>query len=221
MVSNRGEVMGVCPVCRKGHLVAKEHVRVYQPHGKPVEVRLQTSVCDACGESTTKASQHKANLRALAERKAHYGDVLMGEEILALRKRYGLTQQQASRVFGKGKIAFSRYESETTYPDESTTLLLTLAIERREVMKSLADKAGVELPLWKERCEDEQRVKVRSLTSMGTGTPTRQHGRVPVRVPSLTPDLRRDPAFSAHFSGSWLVSACDHVFHGDQLQKVA
>lgn len=161
-MANPGGSLGVCPVCRKGHLAATERVRVFEPQGKRVEVKLQTSVCDACGETTTKASQQKENLRALAERKAQYGDVLMGEEILALRKRYGLTQQQASKVFGKGKIAFSRYESETTYPDESTTLLLTLAIERPEVMKALADKAGVELPLWTERCEDEQRVKLRT-----------------------------------------------------------
>ena len=96
--------LGVCPVCRKGHLVAAERVRVFAPHGKQVEVKLQTSQCDACGETTTKAAQHKENLRALAERKSHYGKLLMGEEILALRKRYGLTQQQASTVFGKGKM---------------------------------------------------------------------------------------------------------------------
>jgi YgiT-type zinc finger domain-containing protein len=60
--------LGVCPVCRKGHLVAAERVRVFKPHGKRVVVKLQTSQCDACGETTTKAAQHKENLRALAER---------------------------------------------------------------------------------------------------------------------------------------------------------
>ncbi len=157
------EDFGLCPVCRKGHLVAAQRIRVFEPNGKRVEVPLQTSVCDVCEEATTKASQHKENLRALAARKAHYGKLLMGEEILALRKRYGLTQQQASRIFGKGKIAFSRYESETSYPDESTTLLMTLAIEKADAMKWLADKAGVDLPLWTERCEDEQRVKLRPI----------------------------------------------------------
>lgn len=136
----------VCPMCNRGCLHAAERVRIFEPHGKPIEVRLQTMACDACGETVTSASQHAENLKALAARKVHYGNLLMGEEILALRKRYGLTQQQASKVFGKGKIAFSRYESETTYPDESTTLLLTLAIERPEVMRDLAEKAGVELP---------------------------------------------------------------------------
>lgn len=163
------ESLGLCPVCRKGHLHAAERVRAFNPHGELLEVKLQTSCCDACGEMTTKASQQKENLRTLAARKEHYGKLLMGEEILALRKRYGLTQQNASLIFGKGKIAFSRYESETTYPDESTTLLLTIAIEKPDVMKALADKAEVTLPLWAERCEDAQRVKlsfIRGLPSM-------------------------------------------------------
>jgi putative zinc finger/helix-turn-helix YgiT family protein len=173
-MANPAKGLGVCPVCRKGRLVLAERVRAFAPHGRRVEVKLQTSRCDACGETTTSAAQHRENLRVLAERKVHYGKLLMGEEILALRKRYGLRQQDASRIFGKGKIAFSRYENEATYPDDSTTLLLQLAIEKPSVLKALANKAGVELPLWPERCEDEQRVKLRALprniTAAAAGT---------------------------------------------------
>ena len=81
----------VCPMCNRGRLHAAERVRTFEPHGKPIEVRLQTMACDACGETVTSASQHAENLKALAARKVHYGNLLMGEEILALRKRYGLT----------------------------------------------------------------------------------------------------------------------------------
>lgn len=152
-----------CPACRLGHLHPAERVRKFSPHDQTVEVQLLTSRCDHCGVETTRAAQHKENLSRLAARKSQYGNLLMGEEILALRQRYGLTQQQASTIFGKGKIAFSRYENEVTYPDDSTTLLLQLAIESPSVMKSLADKAKLEMPLWSARCEDEQRVKVHSL----------------------------------------------------------
>lgn len=155
-----------CPACRSGHLHPAERVRKFSPHGKTVEVQLLTSRCDQCGVETTRAAQQKENLVRLAARKAHYGGLLLGEDILALRKRYGLTQQDASKIFGKGIIAFSRYENEVTYPDDSTTLLLQLAIESPSVMKSLADKANIELPLWAARCEDEQRVKVRPLTKV-------------------------------------------------------
>ncbi len=161
-------LLPLCPVCRTGHLHPATRVRTFRPRGDAVDVELLTSRCDHCGEETTRASQQKENLDRLAARKAHYGPLLLGEEVLALRKRYGLTQQDASKVFGKGKIAFSRYENEATYPDESTTLLLRLAIESPSVVKSLADKAQVELPLWSERCEDEQRVKLRLFAAPAT-----------------------------------------------------
>ena len=146
-----------CPVCRKGQLHAGVRTEVFHPYGKDVTVELLVSRCDACGEETTRASQHDENLRRLAARKAAYDGLLMGEEIVALRKRYGLTQQAASTIFGKGKIAFSRYENEVTYPDEATTLMLSMAIEKPDSLKWLADKAGVEIPLWRERCEDGRR----------------------------------------------------------------
>ena len=155
------QMLRTCPSCRKGHLHEQTRERVFHPHGKALSVTLLTSTCDQCGADATSAAQHDENLRRLAARKSHYGELLMGEEIHALRRRYGLTQQQASRIFGKGKIAFSRYESETTYPDDSTTRLLALAIAKPETLKWLADKSGVEVPLWQERCEDEQRVKLR------------------------------------------------------------
>jgi putative zinc finger/helix-turn-helix YgiT family protein len=203
------ESLGVCPVCRKGHLVAAERVRVFEPHGKRVEVKLLTSLCDTCGETTTKAAQHQENLRALAERKGHYGTLLMGEEILALRKRYGLTQQQASAIFGKGKIAFSRYESETTYPDESTTLLLTLAIERPDVMKVLADKASVELPLWPERCEDGQRVKLRPIRVVPAPATHREKVQFTVPVSGSVLARHHGAAVIRKVSKTWTNPACN------------
>jgi putative zinc finger/helix-turn-helix YgiT family protein len=147
-------LLPLCPACRKGRLHAIIRTEVFRPNGNEVKVELLASRCDACGVETTRASQHDENLRRLAARKVHYGRLLMGEEIVALRKRYGLTQQAASRIFGKGKIAFSRYENEVTYPDEGATLMLAMAIEKPDSLKWLADKAGVEIPLWRERCED-------------------------------------------------------------------
>lgn len=151
---NSTKSLPLCPACRKGHLHTITRNQVFQPRGAEVTVELLASQCDACGVQTTRASQHDENLRRLAARKAQYGDVLMGEEIVTLRKRYGLTQQAAAKVFGKGKIAFSRYENEVTYPDDSTMLLLRMALEKPDSLKWLADRAGVELPLWRERCED-------------------------------------------------------------------
>lgn len=155
-----------CPACRKADLQPGTWVREFHPRKKPVRVELLTSVCASCGAQATSAAQHSENLKRLKARKAHYGGLLLGEEIFALRRRYGITQQAAGRIFGKGKIAFSRYENETSYPDETTTRLLELAIEKPDVIRWLADKAGEELPFWSARCEEERSAKVRILTGV-------------------------------------------------------
>lgn len=123
-----------------------------------MRVELLASVCNHCGKETIRAKQHEENLQRLADRKHRdeYKGLLLGEEILALRHRYGLTQQAAAKIFGKTNITFSRYEHEVTYPDESTTVLLRMAIEKPDALKWLADQAGETVPLWQERCEDRR-----------------------------------------------------------------
>ena len=150
-----------CPACRQADLQPATRVREFRPYGQVLRVELLTSKCPACSALATSTEQHSENLKRLKARKAQYGGLLLGEEILSLRRRYGITQQAAAKIFGKGKIAFSRYENETSYPDISTTRLLELAIEKPDVIRWLADKTGVELPLWEARCEDERRAKLR------------------------------------------------------------
>lgn len=157
-----------CPACRQADLLPATWTREFQPHGDTVRVELLTSRCPACCAEATSASQHTENLARLRARKAHYRGLLLGEEILALRRRYGVTQQQAAKIFGKGKIAFSRYENEASYPDITTTDLLELAIQKPDVIKALADKKGVNLPLWDARCADERKEKLRVVHSVAS-----------------------------------------------------
>jgi putative zinc finger/helix-turn-helix YgiT family protein len=147
-----------CPLCKAATLRECSTTRTFSPNKICLEVSLLSMKCQSCGVEKSTSDQHKENLRRLAARKKDYGDRLMGEEYIALRKKFGLTQTQASRIFRKGLIAFSRYENESSYPDPTTSLLIELAIERPDVLKALADKAGVTIPLWKERCEDVARL---------------------------------------------------------------
>ena len=164
-----------CRVCKAGVLHDAVFRQEFFPNKKTVTVELLESKCNSCGAVRTLSAQHEENLRRLAARKSEYDGQLLGEEYIALRKRYGFTQQQASKIFGKGIIAFSRYENEDFYPDTSTRLLIEVAIARPDVLKTLADKAGVTIPLWKERCEDEQRIKVRPILAATTRRATIMH----------------------------------------------
>jgi putative zinc finger/helix-turn-helix YgiT family protein len=155
-----------CPACRSTDLEQVTYPREFRPRGKRVVVEMLALRCASCGTESTRAAQHNENLARLKKRKAEYGGLLLGEEFVALRRRYGITQQAAAKIFGKGKIAFSRYENEVSYPDETTTDLLQLAIDRPEVIKWLADRKRVELPLWDRRCDEERRQKLRLMSDV-------------------------------------------------------
>ncbi|WP_144641087.1 type II TA system antitoxin MqsA family protein [Bordetella genomosp. 13] len=136
-----------CRRCRQGHMQAVEHVEAFRPPtGQTVEVRQFSARCDSCGKQAVLASQADENLRLRAARKAHYGEYLLGEDIAEFRRRWGLTQQQFSAVFGRGIIAFSRFETEKSYPDLTLTRFLKVAMRRPEVFQELADDAGIALP---------------------------------------------------------------------------
>lgn len=142
-----------CPACKTGTLQAITKQREFFPYGRLVEVETSHFQCDACGAEVTTNTQRIANQKSLTARKPQYAGLLLGEEIFAMRRFYGMTQQQASILFGKGKIAFSRYENETSYPDDSLTKLLRIAIEDPRVVAKLAQDEGVDLPILAKRIE--------------------------------------------------------------------
>jgi HTH-type transcriptional regulator/antitoxin MqsA len=143
-----------CHRCKEGVLEPFERVETFRPPTGEVHVRLLAARCSSCSREAGLPSQLAENIKRREARRSAYGEHLLGEDIFALRRRYGLTQQSASKVFGKGKIAFSRYETESSFPDSSTTKLLKLAMRFPFVLKALADDAGVKVPLWDERCEN-------------------------------------------------------------------
>ncbi len=149
-----------CPACHQAPLAETTREKSFNPLGQTVTVALRVSRCPACGAELINAEQRRENLQRLRERKSEYGALLLGEEIVALRKKYGLTQKAAAKIFGKGLIAISRYENEASYPDLSTTKLLKQAIDRPDVLKALADEEGVEIPLWEARCEEVKRERL-------------------------------------------------------------
>lgn len=154
----------MCRRCRQGQMDSVERIELFHPPtGQAVEVRLLGARCNHCGKETVLASQAEENLRRRAARQVHYGEYLLGENIFEFRRKWGLTQQAFSKIFGKGIIAFSRYETEKSYPDLSLTRLLTVAMSHPKVFKELADSAGIEIPFWASFCESERLRKLRLL----------------------------------------------------------
>ena len=138
-----------CGKCQRGKLRIIKTPQYFHPPGAcTVAVELLSVRCDYCGFATAYPSQRKENELRRAARKSAYGSQMLGEEISAFRHKWGLSTRDAGSLFGKGLHAFEAFEKETAYPDMLTSKLIRLAMHSPPVLRQLADREGVRIPLW-------------------------------------------------------------------------
>lgn len=123
-----------CPACSKA--MKREESRTerveYDGHAVLVE-GLSGWFCPACGEAVLDDES--------ASRYGEAGDTLLAQsrerrqvEIRRIRKKLKLTQIEASRLVGIGKIAFSRYERGETQAPAPLVKLLRLVDQHPELL---------------------------------------------------------------------------------------
>lgn len=115
---------------RKSHSVSGQHY----------------AICDKCGTRGYLPRQRDANQHLIRE----YQKTLLGyispSNVLAVREKYLLTQEQAGIIFGGGKQGFSKWECGKATPAGPTARLIKLALKFPTVMLALAAEAGIQLP---------------------------------------------------------------------------
>ena len=94
--------------------------------------------CPKCGE--IEFIDQDGSERHMAAMNAVWEETRAGESVSlrAIRKKLGLKQAEAGRLFGGGVSAFSDYERGKTQPHKSTVLLLKLLDRHPELLKELA-----------------------------------------------------------------------------------
>lgn len=136
----------LCPLCETGSLkeIHVDEVLMYQ--GEDLHVAgIAMSQCDACGEQLAQPHQIRANERVFADAKRTRDGLLRSQEIVDLRSSLGLTQQQASLMFGGGPNAFSKYERGEVLQSRPMDLLLRTAGKLDVAADFLAMRAGIDL----------------------------------------------------------------------------
>ncbi len=128
-----------CLQCDDGTLLLNETKDV------SIAVATQTTIvpavsgwhCPACGEIefTQRASSNRYNKALAALHKA--ADKQRAESVRTIRKKLGLRQSDAGKLFGGGVSAFSDYERGKTQPHKSTVLLLQILDRHPELLDEL------------------------------------------------------------------------------------
>lgn len=141
------KVKQICPVCGEGELQPRSD-RVYEftvGRQKQVVNGLEHSVCSACETSICTPEQMDRNADRIEAVQASVKGYISPEKVSELRARYNLTQALASKIFGGGPNAFSKYERGEVSPSASAASVMLLALESPVVFRELAKLRGVAL----------------------------------------------------------------------------
>lgn len=99
--------------------------------------------CEESGESIFSRADLKVSDRELATLKAEVENLAGPDEVAQLRRKLGLTQSLASKVFGGGTHAFQKYERGETSTSRAMTNLLRIVARHPEELARMAQEAGL------------------------------------------------------------------------------
>ena len=103
-----------------------------------LQVSIAYSLCNNCDREFISKPQILQNEAALRAAKKDYDGLLSSEEIIWARRTLSLTQEQAARVFGGGRNAFSKYERGEVSQSVAMDKLIRICLNHREVFHELA-----------------------------------------------------------------------------------
>ena len=103
-----------------------------------LQVSIAYSLCNSCDREFISKPQILQNEAALRAAKKDYDGLLSSEEIIRARRTLSLTQEQAARVFGGGRNAFSKYERGEVSQSVAMDKLIRICLNHREVFHELA-----------------------------------------------------------------------------------
>ena len=125
-----------CPFC-DGTMEQKNVHTTYTYKGLSIEVEQPGMFCDSCEEGILSKADHKATEKDIHDLHARGDGLLMSDEIRSIRKELGLKQQEASKLFGGGVNAFSRYERGETMQSKALDQLLRTLHEHDNILEEI------------------------------------------------------------------------------------
>lgn len=123
-----------CPICGEGTLRDGKIKRQLEYRGRIFTSTVKGAFCNHCEDGFP---EHDAREEAawLAFRdKVDAEDIA---ELARIRKKLGLTQQEAAKLAGGGKNAFSRYERGQAKPVAAVTNLFRLLDRHPDLLREL------------------------------------------------------------------------------------
>lgn len=133
-----------CPICgaekSASHVLSSQRAQI---DSISCEVAVHAHRCSVCECVFANESDTRSNKREMVSLKKRIFDLLPGPAVRAIRDKFDLTLEKADRLFGGGKVAFSKYEHNDLCQSTQMDILLRGAREVPEFYVWLCKRAGV------------------------------------------------------------------------------
>ena len=128
-----------CPVCAMAELVNDIRDLPYTYKNESTSIpNVEGDFCSACGEVVLGAEESVRVSAAMVEFNKQVNAAIVDPNFIAsTRKKLALDQQEASRLFGGGVNAFSRYETGKTKPPLALVRLFQLLDRHPDLLSEI------------------------------------------------------------------------------------
>jgi HTH-type transcriptional regulator/antitoxin MqsA len=127
-----------CGNCERGTLHVSSGNESFQFRNAKLNVLdYEFSTCDHCSAEIVTADQFKRNVQRIADAKRAHLGLLSSNQIRSVRKRFDLSQADASKLFGGGPNVFAKYETGEVLQSESKDKLFRLVMDRPDLINDL------------------------------------------------------------------------------------
>lgn len=134
-----------CIVCKSDNVSVLSEIEPVKYKSGFVHVNTAYSICNGCGREFISKDQILSNENELRDKKREFDGLLTSVELKAAREKLGITQKQASEIFGGGANAFSKYERGEVSQSSAMDKLIRIALKSSFIFHSIAEDSGVRL----------------------------------------------------------------------------
>ncbi|WP_051018759.1 type II toxin-antitoxin system MqsA family antitoxin [Idiomarina sp. 28-8] len=143
--------MHICSMCGSDNTVVKSEERTFEYKGDKVAYTANYVECHECEFEFVPFNFKKREEGIKADLKRSAESLLTSVKIKHIRAEHGLTQEYASKLFGGGKNAFSKYERGEVLQSKAMDKLLRLVDlnpHNLEILKAIdgSPKKAIETP---------------------------------------------------------------------------
>lgn len=132
-----------CDNCGSTDTYIKNHEHIYQIKGKEIKFNSDRRFCSKCNNLVyDEKLDNTASEKGIEIYNKLYG--VPKEEIIALRKKYNLSQELFSKVIGCAKKTLISYEKGVSIPNDSYLILIKSLIANPEIITNLVEANKVQ-----------------------------------------------------------------------------